>query len=458
MLREDIFKAYDIRGIYPSDLNEENIVQITKAIVQFFRTKLNKKNPTIVLGRDMRISSPSLFESVKETLLEYGAEVVDIGLVSTPTFYFAVHHFKYDAGIQITASHNPKEYNGIKFVLNSSGGIVKIGKSTGMKEVFRLATSDLSEMEKAKGKLLEKKNVVKDEVETGLSYLGNPDIKSFKIVADSANAMGSTYLEEIFKSLGTEPVKMNFELDGNFPSHPPDPLDFENLKDLCAKVVSEKADLGLAPDGDGDRMFFIDEKGEVVPASVITAMIAKEMLQKNPGSAILFDIRYTITAEDIIRSCGGKGIVSRVGHAFITEGMAEEDAIFAGESSGHYFYKETGFAESQVLTVLIVLSILTKTAKSFSEVVKEYQKSFESGEINFRVENVSEILARIKGKYSDGSLSEMDGVSIAYPDWRMSLRSSNTEPLLRLNIEAKDKDVLDTKKSEIVEIIKGLNE
>lgn len=452
MLKRDIFKAYDIRGIYPTDIDKENIAQITKAILSFFQTKLNKENPTIVLGRDMRLSSPTLSNVVQKTLLEYGADVIDIGLVSTPTFYFAVYHYNYDAGIQITASHNPKEYNGIKFVLNSPDGIIKIGKTTGMDEIFRLASSDLSSMPKKPGRLTQKENVLHDEVSSALAYLGKPEIKKIKIVADSANAMGATYLNEIFKMLSIDPVRMNFELDGNFPSHPPDPLDFDNLKDLCQKVTEENADLGLAPDGDGDRMFFIDEKGEVVPASVITAMIAREMVTKNPGSTFLFDIRYTITAKKAIEDAGGVGKVSRVGHAFITEGMAKENALFAGESSGHYFYKETGNAESQVITVLIVLSILSKADVPFSELVERYRDSFESGEINFQVVNAPEILARIKEKYSSEgpTVNEMDGLSLEFPNWRLSLRTSNTEPLLRLNLEAKDKQTMEVRKKELV--------
>lgn len=450
MINAAIFKAYDIRGIYPTELNEENIARITEAILYFFQQKLGKKHPSVVLGRDMRLSSPELFEVAKKTLLEHGAEVIDVGLVSTPTFYFAVSNFKYDCGIQITASHNPKEYNGIKFVLNSENGLVKIGKNTGMMEIKDLSISGDFMLEKQEGKLVAQDSVVSEEVQNSLRLLGNPKFKHFKIVADTANAMGAVYIDEIFKNIDAELIKMNFELDGTFPAHQPDPLDFENLKDLQAKVLSENADFGLAPDGDGDRMFFIDEKGKVVPASVITGIIAKELLEKNPGGTILYDIRYVMSPQKAIADAGGKSELSRVGHAFITEGMAQKSAIFAGESSGHYFYKATGNAESQVMTVLIVLMALSKRNIPLSELAKEMSASFESGEINFKVANAKEIAETIKAKHHDAKVSEMDGLAMDFPDWRLSLRTSNTEPLLRLNIEAKNEMLLEEKLREVV--------
>lgn len=454
MINTSIFKAYDIRGIYPSELNAENIARITGAILYFFKQKLGKDNPSVVLGRDMRLSSPELFAAAKKVLLEHGAEVIDVGLVSTPTFYFAVSNFNYDCGIQITASHNPKDYNGIKFVLNSNKGLIKIGKNTGMDEIKDLSISGDFTLEKQDGKLVTRDDVVSEEVRSSLKLLGSPKFKSFKIVADTANAMGAVYIEEIFKNIDAELIKMNFELDGTFPSHQPDPLDFENLRELQTKVLSENADLGLAPDGDGDRMFFIDEKGKVVPASVITGIIAKELLEDNPGGTILYDIRYVMSPQKAIFEAGGKSEISLVGHAFITEGMAEKDAVFAGESSGHYFYRATGNAESQVMTVLIVLNALSKRNIPLSRLAEEMSASFESGEINFKVTNAKEIAESIKTKYHDGELSEMDGLAIDFPDWRLSLRTSNTEPLLRLNIEAKNAELLSEKLKDVTGQIK----
>lgn len=451
-----IFKAYDIRGIYPSELNEENIVAIVKAIYKFFVDSLGKDQVTVALGYDMRLSSPNLVQVAEKTLVEMGAHVVDVGLVSTPSFYFSVYHYNYDCGIQITASHNPKEYNGIKFVKNSQNGLIKIGKSTGMDEVRDMAMNGVQYEPKQQGTLTKNYNVMPEEVDATLSLFGNPDIKKFKIVADPANAMGAQYIDALFKKVPADLIKMNFDLDGSFPAHQPDPLDFENLKDLQAKVLEEKADFGLAPDGDGDRLFFIDEKGQVVPATMITALISQELLKTNPGATILFDIRYILTPQKIVTELGGKYDITKVGHAFITEKMSQTGAVFGGESSAHYFYKTNGNAESQLTTIIIILKILSETGKKLSELVEEVRRSYESGEVNFNVTNASEIMEAVKVKYTDGELSTLDGIAITYPDWRVSIRTSNTEPLLRLNVESYEQATMEAKKEEIIALIKSL--
>lgn len=455
MVNPGIFKAYDIRGIYPDQINEENIGLITHAIYTFFLKKLSKDKLTIALGRDMRVSSPQLFDIAKEMLVSLGADVVDVGLVSTPTFYFAVNHYGYDCGIQITASHNPKEYNGVKFVQNSSTGLIKIGKSTGMDEIKELVLDPENLAQKRNGgTVISNVNVLSDEVDNALRLFGNPEFSSFTAVADTANAMGATYIEELFSHIPGKLVKMNFELDGTFPAHQPDPLDFENLRDLQKRVVEEKADFGLAPDGDGDRLFFIDEKGDIVPASIITALVAREFLTKEPGSTILYDIRYILTPQTIIKELGGSSEITKVGHAFITETMGKYNSPFAGESSAHYFYKATGNAESQVMTIVAVLSVLSREKKSMSEIVSELRKSFESGEINFTVENAKEVIDEVKTKYAEGDVSELDGVAITYPEWRFSVRTSNTEPLLRLNVEAFEEETMNEKRDELISFIK----
>ncbi|HSW96439.1 MAG TPA: phosphomannomutase/phosphoglucomutase [Candidatus Saccharimonadales bacterium] len=452
-----IFKAYDIRGVYPSQLNEENIVPIIQSIYKFFLDSMQKEQITIALGYDMRLSSPSLFEVAQKTLLAMGANVVDVGLVSTPSFYFAVYHYKYDCGIQITASHNPKEYNGVKFVKNSPEGLIKIGKSTGMDEVKDMAIAGVQLEPKMQGTLTKNYSVVEEEVTATLELFGNPELKKFKIVADPANAMGAQYIDALFKKAPAELVKMNFELDGSFPVHQPDPLDFENLKDLQAKVLEEKADFGLAPDGDGDRLFFIDEKGAVVPATMITGLICRELLKTNPGATILFDIRYILTPQKIVTELGGKYDITKVGHAFITESMGKNGAIFGGESSAHYFYKTNGNAESQLTTIIIILKILSETGKTLSQLVEEVRRSYESGEINFKVANAQEIMDGVKEKYKDGELSPLDGIAITYPDWRVSIRTSNTEPLLRLNVESYEKATMEAKRDEVIALINDLS-
>lgn len=450
---DKIFKSYDIRGVYPTEISEENIATIIASIYAYL-TK-DKKPQSIVLGYDMRISSPALSAIAKETLVKLGAHVIDVGLLATPTFYFAVYHGGYDAGIQITASHNPKEYNGIKIVKKGERGLVKIGKTTGMDEIKQMAMSGMKIVATQGGSIEEKKGVVDEEVENSLRFVKDTSFKQFSIVADPANAMGITYLEALFNKVPVNLIKMNFVLDGTFPSHQPDPLDFNNLVGLQKKVVEAHADFGLAPDGDGDRLFFIDEKGQVIPGTLITALIAKELLKKYPGETILFDIRNILTPRAIVEENGGKYEITKVGHAYITEALERSGALFAGEGSAHYFFRDSGNAESQVPIILIVMEVLTREKKPLSEIISQLRRSHESGEINFTVSNASKIMSTLKESFKDGRLDELDGIAISYPDWRFSVRSSNTEPLLRLNVEALSKETMEEKKSELVDIIKS---
>lgn len=451
-----IFKGYDIRGIYPGELNEVNIVPIAAAIYTFLhKDKPQDQQLTLVVGTDMRISSPALTSAAIKTLVNLGANVVDIGMVSTPTFYFTVYHYGFEAGIQITASHNPKEWNGIKIVKKGQKGLIKIGRSTGLQEIRAMAQAGKSIESTGQGSVVKKTGILEDEVANTQKITAYPKIKKFKIAADCANAMGAQYLTALFKRVPANLIRMNFKLDGNFPAHQPDPLQFAALADIRARVISEKADLGLAPDGDGDRLFFIDEKGQMIPAAMITALIAREILKERPGEQILFDIRSIFTPRKIVEEFGGKWAVTKVGHAFITEALNETGAIFAGESSGHYFFRDTGNAESQMPIILTVLKVLTRENKTLSQVIEEVRRSFESGEINFRVSNANEIMAAIKEKYQDAELSELDGVTVEYPGWRMNLRISNTEPLLRLNLEAYNKEVMEEKTAEVKSLIES---
>lgn len=451
-----IFKGYDIRGIYPSELNEDNIVSIVRAIYTFLhRDKAENEPLTLVVGTDMRTSSPSLTKVAVQTLVELGAHVVDIGLVSTPTFYFAVYHYEYEAGIQITASHNPKDWNGIKIVKKGLSGLIKIGKPTGIEEIKKMALKGQSLSAIPGGSVAKKSGILEEEVENALKIVGNPQIDSFKIVADPGNAMGAQYIQALSEKASMNLVKMNFELDGTFPAHQPDPFQPKTLVDLQKRVVEEKADLGLAPDGDGDRLFFIDEKGDIVPPTVIASIVAKELLKRNPGEQILVDIRYLFTPQKIVAENGGRLKITKVGHAYITEVMNATGGIFAGESSAHYFFRDTGNAESQMPIILIVLKILTEKKKPFSEVIKEYQRSYESGEFNFEATTANEILDKTKEAYKDGELEDMDGVAITFPNWRFSMRSSNTEPLLRLNVESYDKETMEQKRNEIISFIES---
>ncbi|HSA84098.1 MAG TPA: phosphomannomutase/phosphoglucomutase [Patescibacteria group bacterium] len=450
----NIFKAYDIRGIYPTQVDEKGAERIVRAIYTFFKQKVTKENFTVLLTKDMRISSPQMFDAAKKALIDMGATVVDAGLLSTPSFYFAVFHYGYDTGIQITASHNPKEYTGMKFVINTPEGLIKIGKSTGMEEIKKMVMSDMTfEHAPTPGTVTTKENILEDEVHNALQLFQNPEISKFKIVADPANAMGITYLEAAERKIPMDLIKMNFELDGTFPVHAPDPLVAENLVDLQKRVVEEGADLGLAPDGDGDRLMFIDEKGNLVPPSIISAIVARELLKENPHSKIAIDIRYLLTPKKIIEENGGELVDVRIGHAFITEKLHQTGAIFGGESSGHYFFKATGNAESQLAVLVCVLKVMSEEKKKISEIAEELRRSYESGEFNFRVQNAQEIMDNLKEKYKDGKLSTVDCIEIDYPSWRFSVRTSNTEPLLRLNVESYDKKEMETKRDELKNLI-----
>lgn len=452
-----IFKAYDIRAIYPTELDEAGMDRLARAIYTFFKQKLNKETFSVLLARDMRVSSPSMFDSAKKALLAMGANVVDAGLLSTPTFYFAVNHYGFDTGMQITASHNPKEYTGTKFVINSPKGLIKIGKSTGMDDIKNMVMSDTQFPEATnQGTVSQKANVGAEEVDFALQILNNPQIDKFTIVADPANAMGITYISEAEKKVPMNLIRMNFELDGTFPVHQPDPLQLKNLVDLQKRVVEEKADIGLAPDGDGDRLMFIDEKGELVPPSIVSAIVARTLLKKHPREKIVIDIRYLLNPKKIIEENGGQLVDVRVGHAFITQKIQETGAIFGGESSGHYYFKANGGTESQLPVLFAILEVMTEEKKKLSEIIQELTRAYESGEFNFRVSNAQEIMETIKQKYSDGTLSTVDCIEIDYPDWRFSIRTSNTEPLLRLNVEAYDKAKMEAKRDELMAAIKSV--
>lgn len=459
-----IFKSYDIRGLYPEQISEENYPQLIKAIYTYLKQDLKKETLTIAVGRDMRVSGPVLFEKAKEELVKLGAHVIDIGLASTPTFYFAVMNYGYDCGIQISASHNPPQYTGIKFAKNVNGTIIKVGKGSGMEEIKTLALDSgfkIQDSGSSNGTLTDNDHVLKDEVEAAMKSVGTDTIKKFKIVADPANAMGSVFLEELFKHIPVELIKMNFELDGTFPVHQPDPLIYSNLTSLRERVIAEKADLGIAPDGDGDRIFFIDETGAVIQATSISAIITNAILKKTPGEKIIADIRDIRNIRELCKKLGGQFSMSIVGHAFITKQLNSERAAFAGESSGHFFFRETGGAESSLRVILYVLKTMSEEGKPLSEIAKEYITSYEHPEVNFVIAPPADphtILATIEKDYQDGKVYHDDGLSADYENWRFNIRQSNTEnePILRVNVEGTNKELVDQNFSKLEQKILSL--
>jgi len=451
-----IFKTYDIRGIYPNQLNENVMEDITRAIFTFMSRKLKKTDMTIVLGHDMRLSSPVLHKIASETLQKCGAQVIDIGLIATPTMYFAVKNDSYDAGIQISASHNPKEYNGIKIVIRDGDSIIKIGKNAGMNNIITIVENNAFQDYAEGGSITKQDGVLGEEIDQALLAVPINDVSNLKVVVDPANGMGILPITDLFDRLDATLLPMNFELDGTFPVHQADPLQHKTLRGLQAKVKEDHAQLGIAIDGDADRAMFIDERGEIVPATLITTIIAGEMLKDNPGARILVDIRYIKNVEEMVKKMGGEVGYTKVGHALITEQVNKEGALFAGESSGHYYFKSMGGCESTIRVILYVLNVLAREKKPFSQILKSIHTSIESGEFNFRLpETVSapQIIAELESNFSDGKLSKLDGIAISYPNWRFSVRTSNTEPLIRLNVEGTSSDIVKKKAEQIKDML-----
>ncbi|MBW2977232.1 phosphomannomutase/phosphoglucomutase [Candidatus Woesearchaeota archaeon] len=436
-----IFKAYDIRGIFPDQLNEDIAYNIGRAFVVFLDVK------EVLVGRDGRLSSPQLFEALAKGITDQGANVVDIGLCSTPMFYFAAAKAK--SSIMVTASHNPKEYNGFKFCRENA---IPISYDTGIKDVEEIVMKKEFPEAGEKGKIT-KKDVIGDFIKHNISFVKTD--KKFKIVVDAGNGMGSFTFPKIFEKLSFEFIPMYCEMDFNFPNHEANPLKFETLKDLQKKVVEEKADLGLALDGDGDRCLLIDEKGNIISCDLTTALIGKQLLKTNPGARILYDLRSSKIVPEFVEANGGKATMCRVGHSFIKKQMRDEDALFAGELSGHFYYKDSFFTESSFATLAITLNMLAEENKQLSELIEPLKKYFQSGEINSEVDDKETKMKKLEEKYSDAEkILHLDGVSVYYKDWWFNVRASNTEPLLRLNLEADTKELMEEKRDEILKLIR----
>jgi phosphomannomutase len=455
MVHSSIFKAYDIRGIYGEEFDEQGAY----AIARGYAALLQGENPGIRLkvavGMDMRLSSPQIKEQVVSGLLDSGIDVDDIGLVSTPTFYFGVAKFGYYGGIQVSASHNPKEYNGLKMVRAHA---VPVSRDSGIYAIRDMVVEDLlPSLAEVQGTRGTREGLVEEEVRDQVGRAGTEGIKKFKIVIDAANSMGALYSKALFQTLSDEVIEMNFELDGTFPAHEADPLKPENLKDLSMRIIAEGADLGIAPDGDGDRLFILDEKGETLPPHILRGIMAEIELREKPGSKVAYDIRPGRITKDVIEELGGSAIVTPVGHSLIKEMMIKEGAIFGGESSGHFYYSLTyGTFEAPILLIVKFLKWLSEQNRPLSEAISPYKKYVNSGEINFHLadrEAIEEKIGKIKSKYADGEQIFIDGVSVEYPDFWFNVRASNTEPLLRLMVEARDESVLQNRVKELQELI-----
>lgn len=441
-----IFKAYDIRGAYPKDLNEEASYRIGRAYVKL----LNKNNAKIAVGRDNRLSSDSLFNSLVKGLTDQGADVIDIGLSTTPLLYFSVAYFNFDGGINITASHNPIEDNGFKLVREKA---IPIGAENGIYEIRDMVLAGPFDNQE-KGRV-ETKEVLTEYIKFNISQFNLKKIKPLKIIVDTANAVPGVVAPKMLEATNCSVKYLFLELDGNFPNHLPNTLKKENLKFISESVREEKADLGIAFDGDGDRIVFIDEKGEIIDGDLITAFLSEIVLKDDPKEKIIYDIRSSNVVEETIRNNGGIPIVERIGHTFIKERMRKENALFAGELSGHYYHRDHFSFECPFFVLFKVLEIISQSDKNLSELIAPFKKYFTSGEINFQVKNKEELLKKLEKKFGNGKVSKLDGLRIDYPDWWFLTRPSNTEPVLRLVVEAKNKELMEEKTHLLSDFLHG---
>jgi len=443
-INTEIFKNYDIRGIYPRELNEKTSFYVGWAFVKF----LKKKKPKIVIGRDNRLSSSKLFSSLVKGILSQGAEITDVGLVTTPMLYWACAYYKFDGGMMITASHNPPEYNGFKLVREKS---IPISKENGLEDIKKIILRTKKIKQINKGKII-KKEIIEDYLNFNFKAVNfSVFTPSLKVVIDTANAVAGVLVPYLKRKLPFKIYCLFEELNGRFPNHHPDPLIKENLIYLQKAVKNKKADLGVAFDGDGDRILFVDEKGENISGDLITTLIAKTILKKKKREKILFDIRSSNIVKEIIKKSGGIPIMGRIGHSLIKEKMRKENIFFAGEFSGHYYHKEHYFCECPLFILFKMLEIIFVAKKPISKIIKPLKKYFHSGEINLKIKDKEKVIKKLENIFSDGKVSKIDGLRIDFNDWWFLARPSGTENLLRLVIEAKTKKLMEEKKKEILQ-------
>jgi phosphomannomutase len=445
VLDPKVFKAYDVRGLYPNEIDEEGARAIGRAYVEQFEPK------QIAVGRDMRVSSPSMAKATIEGAASAGADVVDIGLVGTEMLYSAVGNLELDGGIMVTASHNPKEYTGMKVVRR---GAMPVGGDSGLLDIRDRAMSG-ARHRTGPGGTVREEDVFPGYVDKVLSFVDLEAIERRRVVIDAANGMGGVMLPPVLARISIDPVPYFFEPDGTFPNHEPNPLLPENREFVISRVLEDKADLGAAFDGDADRCFFIDDTGEFVPGDFVTALLAETMLEKYPEAKIIYDVRASWAVPETIEHAGGIPLVNRVGHAFIKQRMREEDAAFAGEVSGHYYFRDFFQADSGVIPFLLMLELISKRGQPLSELLRPYrERYFLTGEINVPVADVALKIQEIKeGFGAEGQVSHLDGISIEADDWHLNVRPSNTEPLLRLNLEARSRELMEQQRDKVLQVL-----
>ncbi len=441
-----LFKSYDVRGIYPSELNDD----IAYRIGRYFVPLVNGKS--IVVGRDMRPSGEKLYEAFARGATESGADVTYIGMVSTDALYFAVGKYGFDGGVMITASHNPAQYNGMKFTRAKAEAI---SLDTGLATIRdQIASGQLPAPAATPGSITEK-SILDDFAEHCLSFIDRKKIKPFKVAIDAGNGMAGETVPHVFKQLPCEVFPLYFELDGTFPNHPASPIEPENMIDLQAAVRKHGCDVGVAFDGDADRMFIVDEKGDLIDGSTVTLLVALNTLKTHPGAKILYNLINSRSVPERVKAAGGIPIRSKVGHSIIKKKMREEDIVFGGEHSGHFYFKDNWYADSGMIALMQCLEVFSESDKTVSAIIAPLDTRFRSGEINTQVKDIPGTLQRLQDHYKDATVDHLDGVTIEYPDWWLNVRPSNTEPLLRLNVEGDTKELMEKHRDEALAIIRA---
>ena len=440
-----IFKAYDVRGVYPDEIDEDAARRIGHAFARWSRAR------AIVLGRDCRISSPSLAAAFTDGVIGAGSDIVDIGLATTDMLYFASGALSLP-GAMFTASHNPPSYNGLKLCREAAA---PVGEDSGLLEVRDLAEGVGSTPSSERRGTVSSRDMVEAYVEHVLSFVDADRLAPLTVVADAANGMAGLVLPAVFERLPMKLVGLYLELDGTFPNHPADPIQPENQEDLKRAVLEHGADIGLAFDGDADRVFVVDERAGGVSGSLITALVATAMLEREPGATILHNVICSWVVPEVIRERGGVPVRTRVGHSFIKKVMAESGAIFGGEHSGHYYFRDHYRADSGLIAALLVLERLSEAGVPLSELLQPFRRYHDSGEINSEVDDPAAVVERVASTFSDGRQDRLDGLTVEDEDWWFNVRPSNTEPLIRLNVEARTEDLLREKTSQVMTVIRG---
>jgi phosphomannomutase len=448
MLSPAVFKAYDVRGIVPEQLDADGAYALARGYVDAFEPRV------MAIGHDMRLSSPDLAAAAVRGAADAGADVVDLGQIGTEMLYFAVGEYGYEGGLQVTASHNPAAYNGMKIVRR---GALPVGSDSGLDRIKERALGPQPAPAATPGDV-SRRDVYAGFHDRVAAFIDPSAVRPLRVVLDGCNGMIGPMIGPVLDRLPVQTSVHNFDPDGNFPNHEPNPLLEENRRFIVDEVRRQGADLGIAWDGDADRCFFIDDTGEFVPGDLITALIARLMLERHPGATVVYDLRASWAVRDVVHAAGGTALENRVGHAFIKARIRKEDAVFAGEVSGHYYFRDFYYCDTGVVPALVMLELLSRAGVPLSELLRPFrERYFISGEINSTVSDVPVKLQQLKERYSPDAkrVSHLDGISFEFEDWHFNVRPSNTEPLLRLNLEALDPDTMQRRRDEVLELIQG---